>query len=111
MQPFITYRDKDNQGNLQYYVLQRAYPHYVGLINRTPTPNAIAEAPIPQYELYVTFNGVLQGNYFPSYKDAREEAQQIYENMAAWFWAERIAMDKKRFEKFKIKKDVSTDTK
>jgi hypothetical protein len=36
------------------------------------------------------------------YKDSKNEAQQILENMAAWFWSERIAMDKKRFKKFKI---------
>lgn len=102
MQPFITFRDKDKNGNLQYYILQRDYPHYVGVIASERVVGAIAEAVIPGYSLYVTFSGVLQGNYIPMYKDSKNEAQQILDNMAAWFWSERIAMDKKRFKKFKI---------
>lgn len=102
MQPFITFRDKDKNGDLQYYILQRSYPHYVGIILSQSVSNAIAEAVIPGHNLYVTFGGVLQGNYIPMHKDSKNEAQQVLDNMATWFWAERIAIDKKRFKKFKI---------
>jgi len=99
--PFITYREKDDKGVLQYYILQRDFPHLVGVI----LPNFTIGnwyAPISGYMLWVNFTGTLRGNQIPSYQDVGKEIQSILDNMSCWFGEQRIAMDEKRFKKFKI---------
>lgn len=100
--PFITFRDNDGV-TLRYYILQRDFPHNVGVILSQPNSEAIVQSPIPGYNLWVVFNGTLQGNFVQAKVDYQKELQVVYDNMAAWYWSERIAMDKKRYEKFKVK--------
>jgi hypothetical protein len=103
MMPFITFRDKDTNGDLQYYILQRAFPHFVGRISASPIEGALSNEPISGYNLWVTFNGTLVGNLIPNYVNIQKEISNVYFSMAAWFYAERIVMDKGRFKRFKIK--------
>ncbi len=106
--PFITFREPDENGILRYYILQRAFPHNCGVILSQPDPKSIVQSPIPGYNLYVVFDGVLAGNYVHATVDYKLELQNIYNTMAAFFWAERIVLDRKRFEKFKVKTNVPT---
>jgi len=106
--PFITYRE-NNDGVLRYYILQKDFPHNVGIIQSQPNGSAICQSVVPGYNLWVVFNGTLQGNFVQAKIDYAKELQVVYDNMAAFFWAERICLDKKRFEKFKVKSDVSTN--
>lgn len=107
MNPYITFRDKDKDGNLQYYILQRSHPNYVGVISSVPISGTWL-APVGGYNLWVVFSGTIQGNFLPSYQNVSAELQSVLDNMAAWFWAERIVISPKRFEKFKLKNDVQS---
>lgn len=102
MNPFITFREKDNDGNLQYYVLQRGFPHYVGKISPYPIENPICQVALPGYNLWVVFDGVLRGNFAPSFPNELKNMQIVFENMAVWFHSERVVMSEKRYKKFKI---------
>jgi hypothetical protein len=102
--PYITYRDKDEEGNLKYYILQRDFPHYLGVIVTIPMEGAISNEAIPGYNMWVSFAGVLRGNYIPDYRNTMDEINSVFSNMAAWFWAERIQENPKKYEKFKIQK-------
>lgn len=106
MSPFITYRDKDENGNLQYYILQRDFPHFVGVISSTPITGTW-QSGIAGHNLWVIFAGTLRGNVVPNYNHISEEIDSVFTNMAAWFHAERIVMDQKRFKRFKINNATS----
>ena len=107
MNPYITYRDKDEKGELQYYVLQRDFPHFIGVLATYPVAGTWYSA-VPGYNLYVIFNGTLRGNSVPAYNNITEEIQTVLDNMAAWFWCERIAVDQKKFKRLKILSNAST---
>lgn len=102
MNPFITFRDKDENGEMQYYILQRAFPHFVGRISPVPIEGALANEPVAGYNLWITWNSTLRGNFIPDYRNFDKEIANVFIDMATWFYAERIAMDKNRFKKFKI---------
>ena len=102
MNKYITFRDNDNDGVLQYYILQREFPHYVGLISSIPIPEAMCCSPIPGYNMYVVFSGTLRGNIVPSYKDIVKEIESVFDDMATWYYSERIMKDEKKYKKFKI---------
>jgi hypothetical protein len=110
MNQFITFRDKDENGEMQYYVLQRAFPHFVGRISPVPIEGALANEPVAGYNLYVTFNGTLVGNLIPNYRNIQAEISSVFLSMALWFHAERVLLDTSRFKKFKIKNDVDSPT-
>ncbi len=101
--PFITYREPDEKGILRYYILQKEFPNNIGLILAEPKYDAIAQSVVPGYNLWVVFNGTLLGNFVQAKVDYKKELQVTYDNMACWFWCDRIEPDKKRFEKFKVK--------
>jgi hypothetical protein len=103
MNPFVTFKDTDKKGELQYYILQREYPHYVGQITYYPSGEAICQVPVSGHNLYVTFAGVLRGNYIPAYPKVNEEITAITHAMALWFYSKRVAIDPKRYKKWAIK--------
>jgi len=107
MSQFITYREKDNEGVLQYYVLQREFPHYVGRISPYPIENHICQAALPGYNLWVAFDGVLRGNFMPSFPNELKNMQFVFENMATWFHSERVLADPKKYKKFKIESNAT----
>jgi hypothetical protein len=102
MEPFITFRDTDGRGELQYYILQRAFPHYVSKIEYKPSETALYYISISGYYLYVVFDGSLQGRFLPSYKDAIDEMQVVVQNMAEWFYTKRVVVEPNKYKKWKI---------
>jgi hypothetical protein len=107
MEPFITFRDTNNKGELKYYILQRDYPHYCGRIDELPDPDAIFQSPVAKYYLWVTFSGTIRGNYVPGYKDAFEEMQHVFTHMAAWYFENRIMTRPKKFKKWAVPASLS----
>lgn len=107
MQQFITYRELDKDNELQYYILQKEFPHCVGYISVVKKESVIAQCPISEYNLYVVFCGTIRGNFIPSYKNIAEEIEAVVASMANWYKEKRILTNQKRYEKFKIK---SNDT-
>lgn len=99
---FITFRDKDSEGELRYYILQREFPHFVGIISNIPVPNALCFSPIPEYNMYIVFSGTLRGGFIPLYKDITFEVEKVFNDMASWYYEEIIKRDEKRYRKFKI---------
>jgi len=106
--PFITYRENDIKGVLRYYILQRDFPNNIGVILSQPNHKAICQSVIPGYNLWVVWDGTLRGNFVAAYPDFEKELRYTMDNMAAWFWAERIVMDKKRFKQFKVENNATT---
>lgn len=104
MSPFVTFRDTDSGGVMQYYILQRAYPHYVAKITYYPTGGSICEVPVTGHNLFVSFSGCLRGNYVPAYPKVEEEINAVFHAMALWFYENRILADEKRYKKWQIPK-------
>lgn len=102
MSNFITYREKNEEGNLLYYILQRSFPHYEAVLLLNPRPGALAQTPIAGYHLWVTVIGTLRGGMIPSYKNVVEEMQVISNEMAFFYLNERIMPDEKKYKKWRI---------
>lgn len=103
MQPFITFKEPDKNNIEGYYILQKKEPHYCARIYTQPTHEKLSYAPVAGYNLYVTFDGTLQGNFLPYYKGAINEIHEVMMQMANWFLNERIIKNEKRYFKFIIK--------
>lgn len=103
MQNYITYRENDEDGRLCYFILQKAFPHFVGLLSTGKLENSLASMPIAGYNLWINFNGTLRGNTIPSYKNILDEIQSFISDMAIWFYNNRILIEPKKYEKFKIR--------
>jgi hypothetical protein len=102
LKDYITFREEDKKGILQYYILQRKEPHYVGKIVGETNELSLLKVPIAGYRLYVSFSGVLIGNYLPSYKGVEDDVLVEFQKMSAWYLDNRIAKDEKRYKKFKL---------
>lgn len=109
MNAFITFRDTASNGELQYYILQRAFPNYLGVLALVPVEKSLINVPISGYQLYVVFDGVLQGNYIPVYKDVYDEMLSVFTEMARWYYEHRIIIDEKKYKKWKL--NVSSSAK
>jgi len=104
---FKTYRELDDDGKLAYYIVQKDFPHYVGVISTTPKKKFIEPSPIAGYNLWVTLDGTLRGNFIPSYKNITDEIVVVLDKMANWYLQQRIIPDYKRYKKFKINDTIS----
>lgn len=102
MSPYITFRDNDKNGELQFYILQRDFPHYCAILSSHPIPEPLAIAPISGHNLWIIGMGTIRGSYLPSYRDAIEQMQAVIEAMAVWFHEQRILPDRKRYKKWAI---------
>ncbi len=102
MIPFITYREPDEENRLCFYILQKAFPHYVGLLVSSPRENGLVNAPIPGYKLWITYAGCLHGNFFPGHSTAIAEVNQVFNLMAEWYYVNRIKIQPKKYKGFKI---------
>ena len=103
MNKYITFREEDKEGQLQYYILQRDFPNYVGVISEFPNLETLECVPIPGYSLYVQFSGTIRGNYVPSNSNISRELGLVFNDMASWYYSERILKNEKKYSKFKIK--------
>lgn len=108
MQPFITFRDTDKDGKLQYYILQRDFPYYIGQIVTYPVEGAIICLPISKYSLWISFAGNIQGNLIHATSDFYNEIQPIFLNMTEWYLVNRILIDVKKFSKWKLPHQKTT---
>lgn len=102
MSPFITFKDLNAEGELQLFVLQRDYPHFVGTITYYPSANAIVQVPISGHNLYMTYYSTLRGNFIPLSNNIDIEMESIFHSMALWFYKNRIEIDPKRYKKWLI---------
>ena len=102
MSPFVTYRDTDKAGQLQYYILQRAFPHYTGLISDRIIDGSILQVPVTRHNLYITFAGCLRGNYIAAYDGWEKHMTEIFHQMAAWYYENRILTNPKKFKRWAI---------
>lgn len=100
MNPYVTFRDNDRSGELRYYILQRDFPHYLGMVVLKPEMGAVFCATIPGYNMWVVFAGTLAGNRMPSHADGLKEVTQVCLNMIDWFLVNRISKDRKRYQKW-----------
>lgn len=100
--PYITYREED-EGILKYFILQKDFPHNIGVVATQPNIESLVQSTVAGYNLWIVFVGTLRGNFVAVYPNYEKDMQQIFDNMALWFVAERILKDQKRYEKFKIK--------
>lgn len=101
MEPFITFREL-KEGEFQYYILQRAFPHFIGVIKYKPSDTALYYISVSAHHLYIVFDGALQGRFMPSYKDAIDEMESIVRSMAEWFYVHRIVPEPNKYKKWKI---------
>lgn len=100
---YITYRENNENGLLCYYILQKAFPHYIGLLSVGQLENTLASMPVGNYNLYVNFYGCLVGRFLPAYKDALQEIEAEMISMAEWFYYNRVLTQPKKYDKFIIK--------
>lgn len=110
-EPFLTFRELNDTGVLCYYILQKAQPHYVGIVSVGILPESLASAPIGGYNLYVNFSSCLHGNYIPNFKDVIMDINSVLWSMGNWFLNNRVLTDQKKYSKFKLNyhADLSTE--
>jgi hypothetical protein len=101
MSPFITFRDDDLQNGLQYYILQREYPHYMSVITEDKLDSIIPPQQITGYYLWVNFCGTLRGNLIPGYLHIQEDIKFVLNEMTQWYYINRVVPQHKKFKKFK----------
>lgn len=106
-EPFKTFREVINE-ELCYCIVQRAWPHYLGIVTLVPVENTLISIPIAGYHLHITFDGVLEGNYVPGHKDVYKEIESVFTEMARWYLDKRIMVDEKKYKKWKL--NVSSTT-
>ncbi len=106
-QPFITFRELED-GRLQYYILQKEFPHYLGVISSHPVKSTLCQISIPGYDMWVVFGGTLRGKMIPNYKDVKNDIDVAFHNMAIWFLTERIQAEPKKFNKWKSAPSTTT---
>lgn len=103
MSPFVTFKDRDEKGEVQYYILQRSYPHFLGVVSYYPSGEPICQVPVTGHHLYVTFSGVLRGNFIPAHQGVEQEIEGVFHSMALWFYSNRISVEPKKYKKWAIK--------
>lgn len=108
MSNYITYREADSGGQLQYFILQKQWPHYVGMVIDNPSYKSILKTPIANTTLYVSLYGTLQGRLLPAYAGVDKEIAAIFTDMAVWFYENRILPNQKKYNKWLLKPQSTT---
>ena len=104
--PFITYRETDEGGELQYYVAQKAHPHYVGQVIDNPNFASLYKVPIPNTTMYIAYFGVIEGRRFPLHSHFEQEINGTLVAMAEWYYHNRIKKDEKKYKKWLLLNQV-----
>ena len=107
-QRYLTYKENDSEGRTCFYVLQKAFPHFSGLIVTVPVEGAIINVPISGHILYITFNYTLRGKMIPDYRVIQKEISEVFFDMAKWYYENIISKNPQRYKNFKIVKNDST---
>lgn len=100
MSPFVTFMDEDKTGELQYYILQREFPHFVGLIAHQKAESTLTQQPILGYNLWIIFAGTIRGNFIPSYQNIQKEVDAVFLEMSNWFYQHRVLANPKKYKKY-----------
>lgn len=106
-EPFITYRE-DVSGKLCYFILQKEFPHYVGLIKESPMGGTLPQMNIPGYSLWIQIVGTVRGSYIPSYQDVETEMNSVAGRMSQWLLDNRILPAESKYRKFKTITNASS---
>src|SRR6185503_4313415 len=102
MNPYITFIESGNNGLIEYFILQREFPHFVCILSKEPIIKIVKPVPIDGYKLWVVFYSCLRGNVIPSYNDIDEELKVIMSDMSQWHLKNRILSNEKKYKKWKI---------
>ena len=108
MSNFITYKELDAKGQPSYYILQKDFPHYMGVVSVTPRKYLVEAQPISGYYMWVVFDGTLRGKQVPSYTNVIEEINEAISKMAIWYLQTVILPKKENYKKFKIHDTVAS---
>ncbi len=104
--PFITYRETDSSGELQYFICQKVSPHYVGMIIDNPNFESVHKVPIPNTIMYVAYAGIIDGWLYPMHSHAKQEINGILVVMAEWYWTNRISKNQQKYKKWLLSNQV-----
>src|ERR1035437_9594710 len=99
---YITFRETNEEGETLYFILQKEFPHYQTVVSEVPKKVFVECVPVTDYNLYITFAGVISGFMIPSYHDVEKEISSVMASMALWFYSERILVNPKKYKKWKI---------
>lgn len=102
MNPYISYREQNSEGQYEYFILQKAFPHIVGEIKLVPEKHFVEAATLSGYNMWVVFKNTLRGNSIPSYPDIFDEISLELEQMATWYLDNRIKINEKKYSKYKL---------
>lgn len=104
MIPYLTFTEPDENDTMEYFILQKAFPHFLCKISEHPIGHFFQCAPINEYDLYIVFNSTLRGNVIPSYQSIGDEIRVVMHDMADWFYNNRILKNEKKYKKWKQQK-------
>lgn len=99
--PYITFTEPGKDGEMEYFILQKEFPHHVAVIRNYPVLGSWSGVVI-NHNLWVVWHSTLRGNLIPSYMNMSDEIQTVVDSMANWFYNNRVLVDEKRYKKFKI---------
>lgn len=102
MNKYVTFRDTDGE-QLNYYILQRDFPNYVGKISDVFIEKGLAVEQVQGYDLWIIFDGAIGGRYIPSYQNVFYEIKSVTYDMALWYLQNRVLTNPNRYKKFKSK--------
>jgi len=94
--PYITFKSGENL-----LICQTRAPHYIGLVsgNRESTFHTVQ---VPLHSLFVSFKGNLEGNFMLMKQDEVKNIKKVFEEMAIFYFHDRILKFPERFKKYKI---------
>jgi hypothetical protein len=99
---FITFKEGEHV-----FILQSAFPNYVGKLWKCETDWDLyqikkeLQAQVQGYRMMVTFVGTLEGNLV-YLGDKKQQLQSLMNEMAFWYFMNRIDKDQKRYAKYKL---------
>lgn len=99
-EPFLTFRETDDN-EFCYFILQKAFPHYIGKLVTYPVEGGLNNSPITDHHLYITFAGCLMGNFIPAHKGELDHIAEVFSQMAEWYYTNRINPDLKKYKKWR----------
>lgn len=93
---FITFRDEQ-----KFFVLQTAFPHYLGEVIRGEKPEGVFVATVSGYRIYIRFSGALGGNRMLIMDNWKENMKSIITSMGDFYLGSRIAPEPKKFREWR----------
>lgn len=95
--PFLTFKE---EGHI--YILQTAFPHYLGKVTHAVDATALVQLQLLGYHIFIDFAGTLGGNAILLNDNWKEQLKNVFQAMAEWYLKERVAIMLERFKKWKL---------